>query len=160
MTLVDVPPGVDASEELVEQVRAACAARTPLRIAGGDTKRFYGREVEGQALGVGGHRGVLRYDPAELVLTARGGTPLHEIEALLARHGQRLPFEPPHFGAHATLGGTIAAGLAGPARAFHGPVRDYVLGTRLLTGDGRTLRFGVSTSSTASVTVFVKSTTK
>ena len=89
-----------------------------------------------------GHRGVVRYDPAELVLTARCGTPLAEVEALLARHGQRLPFEPPAFGATATIGGTVAAGLAGPARVAHGPVRDYVLGARLLAGDGRVLRFG------------------
>jgi glycolate oxidase FAD binding subunit len=76
------------------------------------------------------------------VLTARGGTPLAEIDAQLASHGQRLPFEPPHFGPEATLGGTVAAGLAGPARAWSGPLRDYVLGARVLTGDGRVLRFG------------------
>lgn len=142
MALVELPPGTDASTGLVDQVRAACAARTPLRVVGGDTKRFYGRPVTGERLAVGGHRGVLRYDPAELVITARGGTPLAEIEALLSRHGQRLPFEPPAFGAGATIGGTVAAGLAGPSRAAHGPVRDYVLGAQLLTGDGRILRFG------------------
>jgi glycolate oxidase FAD binding subunit len=142
MALVELPPGADAAEALADQVRAASATRIPLRIVGGDTKRFYGREVAGEMLGVGCHRGVLRYDPAELVLTARGGTPLAEVESLLARHGQRLPFEPPSFGATATIGGTIAAGLAGPARVAHGPVRDYVLGATLLTGDGRILRFG------------------
>lgn len=142
MALADVLPGVDATAALVDQVRAACAARTPLRIVGGDTKRFYGREVVGQTLAVGGHHGVLRYDPAELVLTARAGTPLADVESLLARHGQRLPFEPPAFAGGATIGGTVAAGLAGPARALHGPVRDYVLGAQLLTGDGRVLRFG------------------
>ena len=118
------------------------ACRTPLRIVGGDTKRFYGRPVAGETLALAGHHGVLRYDPAELVITARGGTLLAEIEALLARHGQRLPFEPPSFGSLATLGGTVAAGLAGPARVARGPVRDYVLGARLLTGDGRVLKFG------------------
>ena len=75
-------------------------------------------------------------------ITARGGTLLADVEALLARHGQRLPFEPPSFGSLATLGGTVAAGLAGPARVARGPVRDYVLGARLLTGDGRVLKFG------------------
>jgi glycolate oxidase FAD binding subunit len=142
MPLVATNPGQDLTDRLVEQVRAASQRRTPLRIAGGDSKRFYGRPVDAERLDVAGHRGIVRYDPAELVLTARCGTPLAEVEALLARHGQRLPFEPPAFGATATIGGTIAAGIAGPARVAHGPVRDYVLGTRLLAGDGRVLRFG------------------
>ena len=132
----------DCTSGLAAQVQAATRARTPLRIVGGDTKRFLGREVTGAALEVACHRGILRHDPAELVLTARGGTPLAEIEACLAAHGQRLPFEPPHFGAGATLGGTVACGLGGPARAWSGPLRDYVLGVRVLTGDGRVLRFG------------------
>jgi glycolate oxidase FAD binding subunit len=140
--LVDADRGQDQADRLVEQVRAAGRRRAPLRIVGGDSKRFYGRPVDGEPLEVAGHRGVVRYDPAELVLTARCGTPLAEVEALLAQHGQRLPFEPPAFGAGATLGGTIAAGIAGPSRAARGPVRDYVLGVRLLTGDGRLLRFG------------------
>ena len=132
----------DCTSELAAQVRAATRERTPLRIVGGDTKRFLGREVTGAALEVSAHRGILRHDPAELVLTARGGTPLAEVEACLAAHGQRLPFEPPHFGERATLGGTVACGLAGPARAWSGPLRDFVLGARVLTGDGRVLRFG------------------
>jgi glycolate oxidase FAD binding subunit len=134
--------GVDQTQELVERVRRATAARTPLRIVGGDTKRFYGRSVEGEPLDVAGHRGVLHYDPAELVVTARGGTRLADLAALLHARGQRLPFEPPAFGDAATIGGTVAAGLAGPGRIARGPVRDYVLGVRLLTGDGRVLRFG------------------
>jgi glycolate oxidase FAD binding subunit len=142
MALADTQPGQDLAEALVEQVRDASSRRTPLRIVGGDTKRFYGRAVAGEALQVSGHRGVLRYDPAELVVTARTGTPLAEIEALLAHHGQRLPFEPPAFGTAATIGGTVAAGLAGPARIARGPVRDSVLGAQLLTGDGRVLKFG------------------
>lgn len=142
MALIETLPGRDLTDTLVERVLAAADARTPLRIVGGDTKRFYGRPVAGETLALAGHHGVLRYDPAELVLTARGGTLLADIEALLARHGQRLPFEPPSFGPMATLGGTVAAGLAGPARVARGPVRDYVLGARLLTGDGRVLKFG------------------
>jgi glycolate oxidase FAD binding subunit len=113
-----------------------------LRIVGGDTRAWYGRPVDGAALEVAGHRGVINYDPAELVLTVRSGTPLAAVEALLQAHGQCLPFEPPRFGVASTIGGTIAAGLAGPARVARGPVRDYVLGARLLTGDGRVLRFG------------------
>jgi glycolate oxidase FAD binding subunit len=88
------------------------------------------------------HTGVVDYDPQELVLTARAGTPLAHIEARLAECGQHLPFEPPHFGPAATLGGMIACGLAGPARASAGPVRDYVLGVRILTGAGQVLNFG------------------
>jgi glycolate oxidase FAD binding subunit len=132
----------DGTNELVSQVRQATADGTPLRIMGGDTKRFHGRRTEGTPLATRGHAGILRHDPAELVVTARGGTPLAEVEAQLANHGQRLPFEPPHFGADATLGGTVACGLAGPARAWAGPLRDFVLGARVLSGDGRILRFG------------------
>ena len=132
----------DATAALVERVREATARQTPLMIVGGDTKRFYGRAVAGTPLGMREHTGILRHDPAELVLTARGGTPLVEIEAQLASLGQCLPFEPPHFGPDATLGGTVACGLAGPARAWAGPLRDFVLGARVLTGDGRVLKFG------------------
>lgn len=135
-------PDADLTELLVDRVRTATTRGTALRIVGGDTKRWYGRRVEAEPLAVAGHTGVLRYDPAELVLTARGGTPLVEIETLLRAHGQHLPFEPPSFGPTATLGGTIATGLAGPGRVARGPVRDQVLGARLLTGDGRVLRFG------------------
>ena len=88
------------------------------------------------------HRGIVDYDPQELVLTARSGTPLAEIESLLEERGQKLPFEPPHFGPGATLGGTIACGLAGPARASAGATRDFVLGVRMLNGVGEVLRFG------------------
>lgn len=132
----------DLTAELAERVRDATAAHRPLRIVGGDTKRFYGRAVHGEPLELAGHAGVLRYDPAELVVTARAGTPLAEVVDLLHRHGQRLPFEPPGFGTRATLGGVVASGLAGPARVARGAVRDYVLGARVLSGDGRVLRFG------------------
>jgi glycolate oxidase FAD binding subunit len=142
MALAEPQAGRDLTDALVDRVRDASSRRTPLRIVGGDTKFFYGRVVAGEALDVAGHRGVLHYDPAELVVTARAGTPLAEIEDLLARHGQRLPFEPPAFGSAATIGGTVAAGLAGPARVARGPVRDCILGARLLTGDGRVLKFG------------------
>jgi glycolate oxidase FAD binding subunit len=132
----------DATLDLVGQVREATSRGTPLRVVGGGSKHFYGRDVAGAPLETRVHAGILRHDPAELVLTARAGTPLAEVEAQLARHGQRLPFEPPHFGPHATLGGAVASGLAGPARAWAGPCRDFVLGARLLAGDGRVLRFG------------------
>lgn len=132
----------DCTEELAARLRDANSSRTPQLIVGGDTKRFLGRAIAGERVELRHHRGILRHDPAELVLTARAGTPLVEIEASLAAQGQRLPFEPPHFGKNATLGGTVACGLAGPARAWSGPLRDYVLGVRLLSGNGRVLRFG------------------
>jgi glycolate oxidase FAD binding subunit len=132
----------DCTSSLVEQVREASTRRSPLRIVGGDSKRFYGRMIEGTVLETHEHSGILRHDPAELVLTARSGTPLAEVESALASKGQRLPFEPPHFEPGATLGGTVACGLAGPGRAWSGPLRDFVLGVRVLTGDGRVLRFG------------------
>ncbi len=132
----------DCTEELAARVRDANASGTPLLVVGGDTKRFLGRSIAGERIDIRHHRGILRHDPAELVLTARAGTPLLEIEESLAAQGQRLPFEPPRFGETATLGGTVACGLAGPARAWSGPLRDYVLGVRVLAGDGRVLRFG------------------
>ena len=131
----------DLTTELAERVRDAAARRTPLRIVGGDTKRFLGREVSGDALAMARHAGIVNYDPAELVVTARAGTPLRDVEALLGSHGQCLPFDPPRFGDGATLGGTVACGLADPGRGSSGPLRDYVLGVRILCGDGRVLRF-------------------
>jgi len=134
--------GADLSEDLAEQVRRASAARQPLRIVGGDTKAFYGRRVAGAPLRMAGHRGVVAYEPSELVITARAGTPVIEIEALLAQHGQMLAFEPPVFGTASTMGGAVASGLSGPARPFAGAVRDFVLGVKLLDGQGRSLRLG------------------
>ncbi|AGI23554.1 FAD linked oxidase domain-containing protein [Pseudomonas sp. ATCC 13867] len=131
----------DASSELLEQVNQALAAHTPLRIRGGDSKAFLGRPVNGVELDMRPHSGIVSYDPTELVLTARAGTPLAEIEAALEAAGQMLPCEPPdHSGA--TFGGVVAAGLSGPRRPWSGSVRDYVLGTRLITGHGKLLRFG------------------
>jgi glycolate oxidase FAD binding subunit len=132
----------DHSEQLLEAVREARSDKTTLAIQGGDTKRFYGRSIDATPLFVREHRGVLHYEPTELVLTARAGTPLAEIEALLKKHRQMLPFEPPHFGDKATFGGTIAAGLSGPRRPYAGAVRDNVLGVTLINGGGERLHFG------------------
>ncbi|MDN6859746.1 glycolate oxidase subunit GlcE [Pseudomonas sp. CAN2814] len=131
----------DASSELLDQVNQALAARTPLRIRGGDSKAFLGRPVEGVELDTRRHSGIVSYDPTELVLTARAGTSLAEIEAALEAAGQMLPCEPPNLSG-ATFGGVVAAGLSGPRRPWSGSVRDYVLGTRLITGHGKLLRFG------------------
>lgn len=129
-------------EQFQQRVRAAAADKTPLRIRGGGTKDWYGQRLEGEILDTRGHAGIVDYEPTELVITARCGTPLAEIEAVLAERNQMLAFEPPHFGAQATLGGAIAAGLAGPRRATSGGVRDFVLGARLLDGKGDVLSFG------------------
>ncbi len=124
------------------QSHLAVATQQPLRIQGSGSKAFYGNSVTGNLLDTRSYTGVVAYQPRELVLTARTGTALATIEALLAGQNQCLPFEPPHFGAGATLGGCVAAGLSGPARAYTGAVRDYVLGVRMLDGQGRDLRFG------------------
>lgn len=134
----------DASEldEWRERIAAARATHRPLRLRGGGTKDFYGEALEGEILQLSSWRGIVHYEPSELVLTARCGTPLDEIETTLAAHGQFLAFEPPSFGSTTTIGGVIAAGLSGPRRAFAGAARDFVLGTRLLNVHGELLRFG------------------
>ena len=196
----------DLTQTLAARVASAQAEGRPLRIQGGGTKTWLGRAVDGEPLAVAGHRGILSYEPTELVITARAGTPLAEIQAALAERGQWLAFEPPHFspatgltddpldpgacagargkaiggadagagdkadggldvgaggnadggadaGRHpnanagslpgkATLGGTLACGLSGPARPYSGAVRDFVLGVRLINGKGEVLRFG------------------
>lgn len=132
----------DLGDWLRDRVVEAFAQRTPLRIVGGDTKVGLGHAVCGEPLQVAGHRGIVDYQPAELVLTARAGTPLEQIEAELARHGQMLPFEPPRLGPGATLGGTIACNLSGPRRPWAGSARDHVLGCGLIDGRGQMMRFG------------------
>lgn len=132
----------DLTEALRQQVQDAAASGTPLRLHGHDSKAFLGNPSKGEPLDLSGHRGIVNYEPTELVITARAGTPLSEIEAALAEHGQMLSFEPPHFSDKGTLGGAIAAGLAGPARPWGGAPRDLVLGVRLLDGRGQVLRFG------------------
>lgn len=129
-------------EQFSQTVLAAGHDRRPLRIAGSGSKSFYGRAAQGDALDVTGYRGIVSYEPTELVLTARAGTPLAEIDAVLAAKRQMLAFEPPYFGPGATLGGCIAAGLSGPRRAYTGAVRDYVLGVRMIDGKGDVLNFG------------------
>jgi glycolate oxidase FAD binding subunit len=127
---------------LAAAIREAAQARRPLCLRGGGTKDFYGGAPVGEPLDTRGHGGIVSYEPSELVVTARGGTPLAELEAALAANGQMLAFEPPHFGAGATLGGCVAAGLSGPRRAAAGAVRDFVLGVRLIDGRGTVLSFG------------------
>jgi glycolate oxidase FAD binding subunit len=129
-------------EFLAEAIREAVARRRPLRLRGGGTKDFYGNAPRGEVLDTRAYSGVVSYEPTELVITARCGTPLAEVVELLQKHGQMLAFEPPHFGAGATFGGCIAAGLSGPRRASAGPLRDFVLGARIVDGRARVLAFG------------------
>ncbi|MDI1240207.1 MAG: glycolate oxidase subunit GlcE [Polaromonas sp.] len=152
-----------ALQLIMDRVRAAAAGGTPLRIRGGGSKDFYGQTLQGEVLDTTPLAGITSYEPTELVVTVRAGTPLAELEAVLAERGQCLPFEPPRFGlgatrseplgegltesgstagSAATVGGMVAAGLSGPARASVGAVRDYVLGVTLLNGKGELLTFG------------------
>jgi glycolate oxidase FAD binding subunit len=128
-------------EEFRRRILAASRER-PLRIRGGGSKDFYGGEPRGEVLDTRGHAGIVSYEPTELVITAKAGTPLADIEAALAAQGQFLACEPPSFGGAATVGGLVAAGLSGPRRAAVGAVRDFVLGIRLMDGEGRELGFG------------------
>jgi len=129
-------------QQFSEAIRKAAAEHTHVRIRGSGAKDFYGLALIGDVLDTRPCSGILEYEPTELVLTAGAGTPLREVEAALAKNGQMLPFEPPHFGTAATLGGSVACGFSGPRRASSGSARDFVLGVRMLNGLGEDLRFG------------------
>ncbi|MDZ7938891.1 MAG: glycolate oxidase subunit GlcE [Rhodoferax sp.] len=165
-------PNATALQHLIDQIRTAAHARTPLQVRGGGSKDFLGTIQPAQLLDTRAYHGIIDYAPSELVVTVAAGTPLRELEAALAAHGQCLPFEPPHFtwsetgpaegnaaacveplgegassfgpavGSVATIGGMVASGLSGPARASVGGVRDYVLGLRMVNGLGEHLTFG------------------
>jgi glycolate oxidase FAD binding subunit len=148
-TMTDTTPGdamaspyTDIAAQFGARIRAASAAGTPLRLRGGGTKDWYGQAATGELLDTRAYGGIVSYEPTELVITARCGTPLAEIEALLARHQQMLAFEPPRFGPGSTIGGVVACALSGPRRASAGAVRDFVLGAVLMDGRGEALRFG------------------
>jgi glycolate oxidase FAD binding subunit len=140
-----------ALRRLIDHVATARATGTPLQLRGHGSKAFYGEAPRGEPLDLTGLTGIARYEPTELVATVRAGTPIVALEAALAEHGQCLAFEPPRFGeavagassaAGGTVGGMVAAGLAGPSRAAVGGVRDFVLGAALLNANGDVLRFG------------------
>lgn len=142
--------------QIVDRIKTAASTATPLRIRGGGTKDFYGQSLQGEILDTTGLSGITSYEPSELVVTVRAGTPLAELEAVLAEKNQCLPFEPPHFGltwgdvdllppfarAQTTVGGMVAAGLSGPSRASAGGVRDFMLGVDMVNGKGEALHFG------------------
>jgi glycolate oxidase FAD binding subunit len=147
-------------QTLIGRIKAASIAGTPLRIRGGGTKDFYGQSLQGEILDTTGLYGITSYEPSELVVTVKAGTPLAELEAVLAEKNQCLPFEPPLFekkwgtaaepidilppfaSAQTTVGGMVAAGLSGPSRASSGGVKDFILGVNLVNGKGEELRFG------------------
>jgi glycolate oxidase FAD binding subunit len=131
-----------ALRRVIDHVATARATRTPLQLRGHGSKDFYGEAPRGEPLDLSAVRGIAHYEPTELVVTARAGTPISELEAALAEHGQCLAFEPPRFGGKGTVGGMVAAGLSGPSRAALGGVRDFVLGAALLNAGGEVLRFG------------------
>lgn len=131
-----------ALEAVTEKVRLAAERGRPLRIRGGSTKDFYGQQLHGELLDARPLAGVISYEPSELVVTVGAGTRLRDLELLLAEHGQCLAFEPPRFGVASTVGGVVAAGLSGPARASVGALRDYVLGVQIVNGRGELLNFG------------------
>jgi len=128
-------------EEFAARIRSADAGR-PLRLRGGGTKDFYGQLLAGEILDTRPYTGIVAYEPSELVITLRCGTPLAETEAVMRERGQWLAFEPPSCGSLATIGGAVAAGLAGPGRAANGGVRDFVLGATVMNARGEVLRFG------------------
>ena len=138
------PIPLDDSRRLIDEVSQAVASRTPLVIRGGKSKAFLGRPAPSDAieLDTRSHRGIVHYEPTELVVTARAGTALSDLTAVLDAAGQLLPSEPPEFNGIATLGGAVASGLSGPRRPWAGPIRDFVLGCRLITAEAKHLRFG------------------
>ena len=132
----------DCTEQLQNRVSDALNQGIAINITGSGSKDFYGADIRGTPLLTSEHRGVINYEPKELVITARSGTPLAELEAVLAEQRQMLAFEPPYFSDNATLGGTIACGFSGPRRPYAGSARDFVLGTRIINGRAEVLRFG------------------
>ncbi len=132
-------------EQYIVAIRQAVESKTPIQIRGGGSKDFYGNPpatTNHHVLDIMGYNGIVEYEPTELVITARAGTRLVDLEAALNEQEQMLAFEPPCFGNTATLGGCVAAGLSGPRRVAAGSVRDFVLGVRMLDGKGDDLHFG------------------
>jgi len=135
----------DIIGQYTDIIYAAAKSKTPLLIRSGGSKDFYGNSMnrdDHHILSAAAYTGIIDYDPTELVMTARAGTSLADLETELQKKNQMLGFEPPHFGPEATLGGCVASGLSGPRRAYVGAARDFVLGIRMLDGNGSNLHFG------------------
>ncbi len=132
----------DLEQQLQQQVQEASINGAPLRIAAGGSRDFLPGSRAREILDLSTHSSILQYHPEELVITVRAGTTLDEINDALQSHQQQLAFEPPRFSTQSTIGGTVATGLAGPARPWQGSVGDHLLGAKVLTGDGTILHFG------------------
>tara|TARA_B110000438_G_scaffold2616_1_gene2707 strand:+ start:1677 stop:2849 length:1173 start_codon:yes stop_codon:yes gene_type:complete len=135
----------DIIDQYINTIRTAAKSKTPLFIRGGGSKDFYGNSMNRDGhdiLSTTAYTGIIDYDPTELVMTARAGTSLADLETELQKQNQMLGFEPPYFGPEATLGGCVASGLSGPRRIYVGAARDFVLGIRMLDGNGSNLHFG------------------
>ncbi len=131
----------DNTDDLLAQVNDALGSKRAINIVGGNSKAFLGRTQAADSLSTSEHSGVVSYEPTELVVTVRTGTPMQALNDLLFENGQMLPFEPPVLN-NGTIGGVLACGLSGPARPFAGSARDYVLGMRVINGKAQALRFG------------------
>ena len=129
-------------ESLGARIREAAAAGTALEVVGGGSKRFLGRTPDGLPLEIGAHRGIVGYEPTDRRSAAPAGRPPAGVGAALAAAGRMVPFEPPALGPHAPIGGTVACGRSGPRRPWSGPLRDFVLGVRVINGRGEALSFG------------------
>ena len=132
----------DIKEDVASRIKEAVGQGQALQILAGNTKDFYGRSIQAAPLSLVRHSGIIEYEPSELYITARSGTPLNDIERAIGKENQILPCEPPHFGTAATIGGMVAAGLSGPRRASSGAIRDCMLGAEIINGKGEYLRFG------------------
>ncbi|MCW9055928.1 MAG: glycolate oxidase subunit GlcE [Gammaproteobacteria bacterium] len=132
----------DISHQIQHQLEQAVNHKTPVKLCAGNSKNFYGRKAVGDTLDMSAHRGVINYEPTELVITVRAGTPLKELQQILDAENQTFGFEPPSYGDTATIGGTIACNLSGPRRAFAGSARDFVLGSKIINGKAEQLHFG------------------
>lgn len=133
---------MDSTDQIRQQVLQSFHDKTPFNITAGGSKNFLGVKAGLTDLDVSSHSGIISYEPSELVITAKAGTTLAELQSTLAEHKQMLPFEPPMFGDTATIGGTIACGLSGPARPYIGAARDFVLGCTIINGSGQQMAFG------------------
>ncbi len=127
---------------LQEEIRVARQSQQPLAIEGGGTRKFYGREIVGKPWSLTDYQGIVEYNPTELVVTVKVGTTIGALTEILHENQQMLGFEPPNCLPDSTVGGALALGLSGSARPYRGNVQDFVLGVRLLTGDGKNMRFG------------------
>jgi glycolate oxidase FAD binding subunit len=138
------------SDDVLSVVRWSAGEETPLEIIGHGSKRGIGRPLQTEhTLDLSGLAGVTLYEPEELVLSARAGTPMADIERLIAEKGQELAFEPIDYGrllggeaGRGTIGGTLAANLAGPRRVKAGAARDHVLGIHAVSGRGEAYKSG------------------